>query len=206
MTNKSMEDMPFCKFHMKIFSYASGSSFVDGYSLGIIAIALSVMQNDFEMSVTMIGLLGMGTLAGMVIGGLVGGYFTDILGRKKMFIIDMLLLGVFTTAQFFVADPMQLVVLRLLIGIALGTDYPIAGSLMSEFAPRKHRGALLGGINTFWFIGYAISYLVGYFMLPLGTESWRWMLLSGALPIIFLLLARLNMPESPHWLTKQGKV
>ncbi|MGI2267511.1 MFS transporter [Staphylococcus cohnii] len=205
MTNKSMEDMPFCKFHMKIFSYASGSSFVDGYSLGIIAIALSVMQNDFEMSVTMIGLLGMGTLAGMVIGGLVGGYFTDILGRKKMFIIDMLLLGVFTTAQFFVADPMQLVVLRLLIGIALGTDYPIAGSLMSEFAPRKHRGALLGGINAFWFIGYAISYLVGYFMLPLGTESWRWMLLSGALPIIFLLLARLNMPESPHWLTKQGK-
>ena len=99
MTNKSMEDMPFCKFHMKIFSYASGSSFVDGYSLGIIAIALS-MQNDFEMSVTMVGLLGMGTLAGMIIGGLVGGYFTDILGRKKMFIIDMLLLGVLPLRNF----------------------------------------------------------------------------------------------------------
>lgn len=70
------------------------------------------MQSDFDMSVTMIGLLGMGTLGGMVIGGLVGGYFTDILGRKKMFIIDMLLLGIFTTLQFFVTDPTQLVVLR----------------------------------------------------------------------------------------------
>lgn len=205
MKKREMEDMPLCKFHMKIFAYASGSSFVDGYSLGIIAIALSVMQSDFDMSVTMIGLLGMGTLGGMVIGGLVGGYFTDILGRKKMFIIDMLLLGIFTTLQFFVTDPTQLVVLRFLIGIALGTDYPIAGSLMSEFAPSKHRGALLGGINAFWFIGYAISYLIGYFLLPLGQGSWRWMLISGALPIVLLLLARLNMPESPHWLIKQGR-
>ncbi|SUM31655.1 major facilitator superfamily transporter, sugar porter family [Staphylococcus gallinarum] len=76
---------------------------------------------------------------------------------------------------------------------------------MSEFAPSKHRGALLGGINAFWFIGYAISYLIGYFLLPLGQGSWRWMLISGALPIVLLLLARLNMPESPHWLIKQGR-
>ena len=204
-TIRTMEQMPFGKFHMKIFAYSSGSTFVDGYSLGIIAIALSVMQQHIELSVTMVGLIGMATLAGMVLGGVIGGYFTDIIGRKKMFIIDMLVLAIATAAQFFVTDPAQLVILRLLIGVALGMDYPIAGSLMSEFSPQKNRGALLGGINAFWFIGYAISYLIGYFLLPLGTDSWRWMLLSGALPIVFLLLARLNMPESPHWLIKQGR-
>src|SRR5699024_12812818 len=78
MTNKSMEDMPFCKFHMKIFSYARGSSFVDGYSLGIIAIALSVMQNDFEISVALVGLIVIGTIAGMYIVGLVVVYFTAV--------------------------------------------------------------------------------------------------------------------------------
>ena len=105
MKKREMEDMPLCKFHMKIFAYASGSSFVDGYSLGIIAIALSVMQSDFDMSVTMIGLLGMGTLGGMVIGGLVGGYFTDILGRKKMFIIDIFVIRHIYYIAIFVTDP-----------------------------------------------------------------------------------------------------
>ncbi|MCQ9844274.1 sugar porter family MFS transporter, partial [Staphylococcus aureus] len=62
-----------------------------------------------------------------------------------------------------------------------------------------------GGINGFWFVGYAVSFLVGYLLIPLGDTSWRWMLLSGAFPIILLLLARLNMPESPHWLVQQGR-
>lgn len=79
----TMEEMPFSRFHMKIFAYSSGSTFVDGYSLGIIAIALAVMQNSFDMSVTVIGLLGTATLAGMVLGGMFGGYFTDKIGRKK---------------------------------------------------------------------------------------------------------------------------
>lgn len=203
---KAMEDVPFCKFHMKIFAYCSGSSFVDGYALGIIAIALSIMQKDINMSVTTVGLLGMGTLLGMVFGGLVGGYFTDLIGRKKMFIIDMLLLGIFTISQFFVTDPTQLIILRILIGVTLGMDYPIAGSLMSEFAPKKNRGALLGDINAFWFIGCAVSFIVGYLLIPIGNvTSWRWMLASGAVPVIVLLFARLNMPESPHWLLKHGK-
>ncbi len=203
---QTMEEMPFQRFHMKIFAYSSGSTFVDGYSLGIIAIALSIMQNNsFEMSVTVVGLLGTATLAGMVIGGAVGGYFTDKIGRKKMFIIDMLVLAIVTALQFFATDPTQLIILRFVIGIALGTDYPIAGSLMSEFSPQKNRGALLGGINGFWFVGYAVSFLVGYLLIPLGDESWRWMLLSGAFPIVLLLLARLNMPESPHWLLQQGR-
>lgn len=201
----TMEEMPFSRFHMKIFAYSSGSTFVDGYSLGIIAIALAVMQNSFDMSVTVIGLLGTATLAGMVLGGMFGGYFTDKIGRKKMFIIDMLVLAIVTTLQFFATDPVQLIILRFVIGIALGTDYPIAGSLMSEFSPQKKRGALLGGINGFWFVGYAVSFLVGYLLIPLGDTSWRWMLLSGAFPIVLLLLARLNMPESPHWLVQQGR-
>ena len=44
----------------------------------------------------------------------------------------MLLLGIFTISQFFVTDPTQLIILRILIGVTLGMDYPIAGSLISE--------------------------------------------------------------------------
>jgi putative MFS transporter len=163
------------------------------------------MQSYFDMSLTMIGLIGMATLAGMFVGGVIGGYLTDIIGRKTMFLIDMLVMFVVSVLQFFVTDPMQLVILRFILGIAVGADYPIAGALMAEFSPKKNRGALLGGLNGFWYIGYASSYLVGYFLLSLGDTSWRWMLASTAIPVLLMLFARLNMPESPRWLANKGR-
>jgi MFS transporter, putative metabolite transport protein len=200
-----MEEVPLSRFHFKMFAYSGGSAFLDGYIIGIIAVALSVMQRQIDMSLTVIGLIGMATLAGMFVGGIIGGYLTDLVGRKKMFIIDMLIMAIISILQFFINDPMQLVILRFILGVAVGADYPIAGALMTEFSPKKNRGALLGGINGLWYVGYAGSYLVGYFMLSLGDASWRWMLVSSAVPVLIMLISRLNMPESPRWLANKGR-
>jgi putative MFS transporter len=200
-----MEEMPLSRFHYKMFAYASGSTFLDGYIVGIVAIALSVMQKQIDLSVTMMGLLGTGTLAGMLIGGVFGGYLTDLLGRKKMFLLDMAVMLIVSILQFFVNDPVQLVILRIILGVAVGADYPIAGALMTEFSPTKNRGALLGGLNGLWYIGYASSFLVGYLLLFIGDTSWRWMLASSAVPVLLMLVSRLNMPESPRWLASKGR-
>ncbi|MBN7741886.1 MFS transporter [Bacillus velezensis] len=202
---RTMEEMPLSIFHFKMFIYSGGSAYLDGYIIGIIAVALAVMQPQFDMSLTVMGLVGTATLAGMFAGGIIGGFLTDLIGRKKMFIIDMLILAVVSILQFFINDPWQLIIFRFILGIAVGADYPIAGALMTEFSPKKNRGALLGGLNGLWYVGYASSYLVGYFMLSLGETSWRWMLVSSAVPVIFLLIARLNMPESPRWLANKGR-
>ncbi|MGM7723850.1 MFS transporter [Metabacillus sp. Hm71] len=202
---RTMEEMPLSRFHYKMFAYASGSTFLDGYIIGIIAVALSVMQTQLDMSVTMIGLVGAATLAGMLFGGVLGGYLTDLIGRKKMFLIDMLVMAIVSILQFFVNDPVQLVILRFILGIAVGADYPIAGALMTEFSPAKNRGALLGGLNGLWYVGYASSFLVGYLLLSIGDDSWRWMLASSAVPVIIMLISRLNMPESPRWLASKGR-
>lgn len=202
---RTMDELPLSKFHYKMFAYASGSTFIDGYIIGIIAVALSVMQSQFNMSLTIMGLIGMATLAGMFVGGIIGGYLTDRIGRKKMFLIDMLIMAIVSILQFFIDDPIQLVILRFILGVAIGADYPIAGALMAEFSPKKNRGSLLGGLNGLWYVGYASSYLVGFFLLPVGDTSWRWMLLSSAIPVIIMLVARLNMPESPLWLASKGR-
>ncbi|MCK2003627.1 MFS transporter [[Brevibacterium] frigoritolerans] len=202
---RTMEEMPLSRFHYKMFAYASGSTFLDGYIIGIVAVALSVMQTQLDMSVTMIGLVGAATLAGMLFGGILGGYLTDLIGRKKMFLIDMLVMAVVSILQFYVNDPMQLVILRFILGVAVGADYPIAGALMTEFSPTKNRGSLLGGLNGLWYIGYVSSFLAGYLMLSIGDDSWRWMLASSAVPVIIMLVSRLNMPESPRWLASKGR-
>ncbi|MFE4708391.1 MFS transporter [Peribacillus simplex] len=202
---RTMEELPLSGFHFKMFAYASGSTFIDGYIIGIIAVALSAMQSQFDLSLTMMGLIGMATLAGMFAGGIIGGYLTDLIGRKKMFLIDMLIMAIVSILQFFINDPIQLVILRFILGVAIGADYPIAGALMAEFSPKKNRGSLLGGLNGLWYVGYAISYLVGFLLLSVGDTSWRWMLLSSAIPVILMLIARLNMPESPLWLASKGR-
>ena len=68
--------------------------------------------------------------------GLIFGNITDKIGRKLMYTIDLIAIIVLSIAQFFVQEPWQLFVLRLLIGIAVGADYPIATALVAEFVPR----------------------------------------------------------------------
>lgn len=202
----TMDEVPFNRFHFRVFACCAGCPFLDGYVLGVIAVSLSIMQTQVPMSLTMAGLIGMGTLAGMFFGSLFGGYVTDIIGRKKMFFYDFLYITILSVLQFYVESPIWIFVLRFLLGLGLGADYPIAGPYMSEFAPRKSRGSLVGALNAFWYFGYAISFVVCYLLLPLGNAtSWKWMLLSSAVPAFLWLLARMVMPESPRWLMSKGR-
>jgi putative MFS transporter len=201
-----MDEVPLNRFHWRVFGCCAGCPFIDGYALGIIAVSLSVMASQVEMSLAMSALIGMGTLFGMFIGSLVGGYITDRIGRKKMFVLDFVFLTLVSVLSFFAVDPVWVLVFRVLVGFGLGADYPIAGPYMSEFSPKKNRGSLVGALNAFWYVGYAVSFVVGYFMLGIGEDSWRWMLASVAVPGFLWLLARWLMPESPRWLLSQGRV
>lgn len=206
LTKISMDEVPIGRFHWKVFFCCMMCPLMDGYVLGIIAVSLSIMHTQLEMSSVMAGLIGMGTLGGMFIGSLFGGYITDLIGRRKMFTYDFLFITIISLLQYFTVDPMQIFILRILIGIGLGADYPIAGPYMAEFTPKKRRGAFVGALNAFWYVGYAISFIVGYLMLPIGNEtSWRWMLASSTVPAIICLVARFYMPESPRWLMNKGR-
>jgi putative MFS transporter len=202
---RTLEEMPLSKFHYQMFFYTGGGAFIDGYIIGIIAVALSILQPQFDMSLVEASILGIAALVGMFFGGLGGGYLTDLIGRKKMFILDLFIFVIASVLQYFVTGPIELIVLRFILGVAVGADNPISSTYMAEFSPKKNRGGLLGGLVGLWFIGYGVSYLVGYLMLPIGHDSWRWMLSSSAVPAIIILFARLKMPESPLWLASKGK-
>lgn len=123
-----------------------------------------------------------------------------------LYTIDLIAIIGCSVAQFWAADPVWLFVLRLLIGTAVGADYPIATSLLAEFTPRRYRGPLLGGLMVMWFVGAATAYVVGEALLSVGDSGWRWMLASAALPATVIVLLRLGTPESPRWLAKKGRV
>src|SRR5690242_17056449 len=200
----TIDSAPLNSFHKRLTLFSSGGPFLDGYILAIIGIALVQIIPAWQMNDWWNGLIGASALVGVFLGGLIFGNITDKIGRKLMYTIDLMAIIVFSIAQFFVQEPWQLFVLRLLIGIAVGADYPIATSLVAEFVPKNWRARLLGGLNAMWFVGATVAAFVGYWLLSL-EDGWRWMLLSSAVPAVLILIARATIPESPHWLVGKGR-
>lgn len=206
MEKVNLEDMELNSFHKKLTVYSSGGPFLDGYVLSIIGIALVQAGPALNLSSFWQGLIAASALIGVFLGGFLGGWFTDKYGRKVLYTLDLIAIIGFSIAQFWVESAWALFVWRLLIGIAVGADYPIATSLLAEFVPRKYRGPLVGGMIMMWFVGAAVAYVVGEILVRSGPDGWRWMLASAALPGILFLGMRHGTPESPRWLIGKGRI
>ncbi|MDQ0199129.1 MFS transporter [Neobacillus ginsengisoli] len=200
-----MDDAPLNKFHLRITALTFGSNFSDGYALGIIGMALSLLGPQMKLNSMWEGLIGSSALIGLFFGSLLLGGLSDKIGRQKIFLTNFLIITVASALQFFVKDPITLFILRILIGFALGGDYAVGSTLLAEFAPKKYRGLLLSSLNVLWTVGYVLSNVVGYYLEKSGSDSWRWMLVSGAIPAFIVLILRLGTPESPRWLVKMGR-
>lgn len=206
MPNTSVEDVPLNNFHRLLTLRSGGGSFVDGYVLSIIGVAMVQMSAALGLSAFWQGLIAASALIGIFIGGFFGGWLTDRLGRKKLFFVGPTLFIVASVAQFWVESALGLFALRLLIGIAVGIEYPVATSLLVEFLPRKYRGPRLAALTILWFAGAAFAYVVGNFLLSNGGEDgWRLVLASAAVIGAALFALRLGTPESPRWLISKGR-
>ncbi len=169
--------------------------------------ALVQATPQLHLSLFWEGMLGASALIGVFLGGFVGGWFTDKYGRQILYTIDLIAIGIFSLAQFWVESALTLFILRLFIGIAVGADYPIATALLAEFAPQKYRGPFVGFLLVMWFVGAATGYIVGDLLLRSGaTDAWRWMLASATLPTAIFFFLRRNTPESLRWLVHKGRL
>lgn len=203
----SMDDLPLNKFHLKVAVYTTGGKFCDGYILGIIAIALTLLGPQLELNSLWYGLIGSSALIGLFLGSFFFGWLTDKIGRKPIYLTTIALFVLFSVLQYFVSSPEQLFILRLLLGFAISAEYATGATLLSELLPKKQRGTILACLNAMWTVGFVVSVVVGYSMLSFGGEEvWRWMLVSSAVPAFLLLLLRLGSAESPRWLMSKGRV
>lgn len=201
---KSVDDMGMNRFLRKIAFFSSGGSFLDGYVLSIIGVALTQIKPMFEIGDLWSAAIGASVFLGIMIGAIVGGYLTDLIGRRLMFIIDVIAIGLFSILSMWVQDAMQLVLIRFLIGVFVGADYPIATSLIAEFTPKRHRSISMGMVSAAWYFGATAAAVVGFALYPV-EKGWMWMLGSAVIPCIFLLVGRRDIPESPLWLRTKGR-
>lgn len=199
------DEAPLCGLHWRLAVASTAGVFADGYGLGIIGIALSIAAPPLQLDPFWVGLIGGASLAGLFAGALLIGPICDQFGRRPIFACNMLLAGALSLLQFLAHSGTQLLIMRLLIGFLLGTDYVVSKALLTELSPRRLRGRMLATLSIAWAGGYACAYAVGFALTSHGPGSWRWMLLSSAAPCLLVAPLRLLMPESPLWLVNHGQ-
>ncbi|MCL1879424.1 MAG: MFS transporter [Actinomycetia bacterium] len=191
-------------FLRKVTMFSAGGSFLDGYVLALIGVALTQIVPSFNLSTAWSAAIGASVMLGIFFGTILGGYLTDLFGRKKMFVIDIIAIGLFSLLSVFSTTPLMLVLARFFIGVFVGADYPIATSLIAEFTPKAQRSISMGIVAGAWYLGATAAAFVGYLLYSV-PNGWQWMLGSTVIPCIILLIGRHNIPESPRWLAQKGR-
>jgi putative MFS transporter len=182
--------------------------FVDAYDLIVISGALLVLKPHFHLSTGELGWLSAAAFFGSAVGAFFFGDLTDRVGRRRVFVLNLVAFVGLALVSAVVTELWMLFVVRVLIGVAIGADIVASISFLAELSPRGSRGGWTGAMPQItWSLGAICSVLVaaGLYVL-VGQESWRLMFAVGALPAVVVLLLRRSLPDSPRWLLAQGRI
>lgn len=199
------ETAPLGRIHKKVIGGGMLGQYSDGYILGSIGISMSLATEYLGLDAWWLGLIGAASLIGLMFGSLFMGTIADRIGRKRIFCTTMVVFFLASILQYFVESPFQLFVLRLVLGLALGADYAVGLTIVSEWTPARIRPRALSFLMIMWVMGYVSAYVVGYLLQGVGDDSWRYILLSCAVPSAFAMVVRAGTPESPSWLVGKNR-
>jgi len=171
------------------------------------------------------------TSAGTLIGQLFFGWLADIVGRKRMYGYELLIITLATLGQCITGPSSAisitglLVFWRVIMGLGIGGDYPLANIITSEFALTKWRGTMVAAVFSTQALGQFLASLVAYVVVEAfksqtdnsgnqcqgdsctRTEAgklavdrmWRIIIGFGAIPAVIALYCRLTIPETPRY-------
>jgi MFS family permease len=145
---------------------------------------------------------------GIMVGAYVFGYLADRFGRRRLFLLTLLLYGLFTFLTAFAWGYGSFMVLRLLTAVGVGAEYAAINAAISEFIPARHRGKANATVMNFWSLGAILAAFVTLCLLNnLAPDvGWRAAFGFGAVIALGTGLVRRYIPESPRWLLARGKV
>ncbi|GII22644.1 MFS transporter [Planosporangium mesophilum] len=184
------------------------SIFIESWDLYSIAFVLVFLKEQFNPSALMLGLTAGATQAGAVIGALAGGWLSDKIGRRAVFLGTMVIFIVAGAAQGFAPSMLVLALIRLILGIPLGMDIANGYTYIMEFLPRDRREVM----GNRWQFMFAVGEIAAIGLVTVGLAAhmdhellWRLILGLSAVPALILFLFRFNLPETAAWLIERGR-
>ena len=143
-------------------------------------------------------------LWGTVAGALLGAFPTQRLGRKKTLLWVGVFYSVSAIGSALANDPFSFAIFRFIGGLGVGVSTIAAPAYISEIAPAKDRGRLVGLYQFSLVLGILLAFVSNYLLSGIGENAWRWMMGVEAFPAIFYTLLCFRIPRSPRWLISKG--
>ncbi|KAI9801711.1 MAG: acid phosphatase pho5 [Piccolia ochrophora] len=228
-----VDNAPFSWMHVRAVVVAGVGFFTDAYDIFAINLASSMLgvvfwqdSNHGLITSSADTAIKVATSGGTVIGQVGFGWLADIVGRKKMYGVELMIIIVATLAQALSSDSPAmsitglLIFWRVIMGIGIGGDYPLSSIITSEFATTKWRGAMMGSVFAMQGIGQFVAAMVALIVTVGFKESlqtattfgdcsgvcglavdkmWRVVIGFGAVPGCIALYYRLTIPETPRF-------
>lgn len=186
---------------------ASFAGFLFGFDTVVISGADKTLQILWNSSDVFHGSVVMAmALWGTVIGAIFGGIPTNKIGRKKTLLIIGVLFTISAVGSALSNDPFVFAFFRFLGGLGIGASTIAAPAYISEIAPAKDRGRLVGLYQFNIVFGILCAFLSNYLLSDIGPNAWRWMLGIQVFPSIIYTLMAFSIPESPRWLYSMLKI
>ena len=147
-----------------------------------------------------IGSINFWYFIGMTVGGLTGGFISDIIGRRKTFLFAILLFSIMSILNGQTSDLTVFTVSRAMTGFGVFCLMVCSQAYIAEISPAESRGKWQGLVAS---VGFSAVPVIGFLcrlIIPMSDEAWRWIFYFGGLGLVGFALGLKYLKESPRWL------
>lgn len=203
-----IERVPVTRFHWKVGGILGAGTFFDAFDIVAIGVVLTAISSTFHLNSAQAGWLVSAGFLGQGIGAVGFGLVSERLGRRRVFLAALLVIGVFAAISAVAWSGFSLGSIRFLQGLGLGAETPVASALLAEMVAGPRRGRVnvlyklaspLGNLGT--------SLVAAAFLAATPpSTAWRLLFIIGAAPLVVAAVASFALPESPRYLVRRGRL
>jgi len=177
--------------------------FLDGFDTQAISYAAPLITKEWNLSQEVLGPIFSSALIGLMVGYLAFSPLSDRLGHRRLVIASALGFAITTLLAALTTGTTELLIVRFLTGLGLGSAIPSAVALTSEYAPKRYRATFVLAIYCGFSLGFVAAGAASASLLP--HYGWRSLFWLGALaPLLLCVLLYLWLPESLDFLVCRG--
>src|ERR1700744_3919098 len=202
-----MDNAGISKEHWKIMFISGMGFFTDAYDLFIIGVVMALLKPMWHVGKVEEGLVESTALLAAAIGALLFGRVADMVGRKRIYGVEVLVLAAGAIACAFSPNIWWLIGFRFILGVGIGGDYPVSATIMAEYAGKASRGMLVTLVFAMQAAGLILGPLFASAMLATSLSHdliWRVFVACGAVPALAVYWARRHLKETPRYLAASG--
>jgi MFS family permease len=209
-----IDRLPWSPFHTRMVIALGVAWILDGLEITVASSVADVLNKPetLNLSATAVGFIATVYLVGEVVGALVFGRLSDLLGRRNLFMVT---LGVYLLGSGLTALTVGngagwigfLYLTRFIAGTGIGGEYAAINSAIDEMIPARYRGRVDIAVNGTYWAGAILGTLGTFILLHVMSPSigWRIGFLIGPVLGLVILLVRRDLPESPRWQIMNGR-